>query len=640
MAHHQYESVHVANAINFPHADFVFVPGFSTVVGPTGAGKTTILDLLYFAIGAPHPGNPERFDPQVEATLGPGVVTAVIRTKYGERYAAVRSLGTPPRVYRLGATGREIRDADEVDVSLSGELFDSEHYGPGDIFALARDPARQLALLDRFAQADVDGVSEEIARVERKLAHGDVVMRRLALELVDDAEATKDLPENEEALAALQRAEGPDASETARAHEAKATRGRERTAISELSKELAAADGALRTFASEYTARIARAAIADLESGAHAAIFQRANAAAQRAAVAIEEGARRMHDDLAASERAVADEARALAAAHVDEDGAYQALLAKSEADVARATDRARLQKRCEELRHAKRLEADHRRDHDAQKRERDALLDERARLYVQRLKVREDAIAKNQARIGDYIEINLAHCRGTDAYHALLTELLEGSRVRVELIANIARGILPADLVAAIVADDPERIIAVDETKTDKAQRARKIMALLRDTGRLGEIETVPLADVPTIKLKVGEHFEPSGGLSTGQSCTCILAILLARRAGPLVIDQPEDHLDNRYVYKVLVQALREVQKERQILIVTHNANLPMLGDAGWVFVIGATGRVGRIEHQGTVDDLRTVLEDLMEGGREAFLKRGERYGHKHIASLPSRNG
>lgn len=118
---------------------------------------------------------------------------------------------------------------------------------------------------------------------------------------------------------------------------------------------------------------------------------------------------------------------------------------------------------------------------------------------------------------------------------------------------------------------------------------------------------------------------------MSPGQRCSALLPILLLNGDGPLIIDQPEDNLDNRLIREVVVNVLATMKLRRQIVIATHNPNLPVLGDAEQVIALGA---VGADESQVLVDgdlDQRDVVKeitDIMEGGREAFQYRYAVYG------------
>jgi DNA repair ATPase RecN len=81
--------------------------------------------------------------------------------------------------------------------------------------------------------------------------------------------------------------------------------------------------------------------------------------------------------------------------------------------------------------------------------------------------------------------------------------------------------------------------------------------------------------------------------------------------------------------VYDTIVTALRAVKGSRQVIFVTHNPNIPVLGDAERVFVFGSDGQHGTLRQVGTVDECKDDIERILEGGRDAFLKRKDRYGH-----------
>jgi energy-coupling factor transporter ATP-binding protein EcfA2 len=159
--------------------------------------------------------------------------------------------------------------------------------------------------------------------------------------------------------------------------------------------------------------------------------------------------------------------------------------------------------------------------------------------------------------------------------------------------------------------------------------ERARKVVDALKSSGTYYTIETADLDDRPCIELLDGGTFKESTQLSTGQRCTTILPILLTQSERPLLIDQPEDNLDNAFVYDTIVTALRAVKGSRQVIFVTHNPNIPVLGEAERVFVFSSDGQHAILKQVGTVDECKDQIERILEGGREAFLQRKARYGH-----------
>ena len=116
---------------------------------------------------------------------------------------------------------------------------------------------------------------------------------------------------------------------------------------------------------------------------------------------------------------------------------------------------------------------------------------------------------------------------------------------------------------------------------------------------------------------------------LSTGQKNTAILSLLLARGNGPVFIDQPEDELDSEFLFRELVPMFRKAKLQRQMVVVTHNANIPVNADAELVYALNAEGGKGICRTQGGLDcsNVTRAVLDIMEGSEEAFLRRKEKY-------------
>ena len=118
---------------------------------------------------------------------------------------------------------------------------------------------------------------------------------------------------------------------------------------------------------------------------------------------------------------------------------------------------------------------------------------------------------------------------------------------------------------------------------------------------------------------------------LSPGQRSSAMLPLISLTEHAPLVIDQPEDNLDNRLVGKMLVNILTDLKEKRQIIVATHNPNIVVSGDAEQVIVLEALSYTeGICARSGSIDTPEIVdsVLDLMEGGKEAFLIRQRRYG------------
>lgn len=141
-------------------------------------------------------------------------------------------------------------------------------------------------------------------------------------------------------------------------------------------------------------------------------------------------------------------------------------------------------------------------------------------------------------------------------------------------------------------------------------------------------ELNTAPDGDAPT--------WQTLEALSTGQKATAVLLLLLLESEAPLVIDQPEDDLDNRFITEGVVPIIRQEKGRRQFVFSTHNANIPVLGDAELILGLAASGegREGHAkivpEHMGSIDSkpVRELVEEILEGGKDAFEMRRSKYG------------
>ena len=139
-----------------------------------------------------------------------------------------------------------------------------------------------------------------------------------------------------------------------------------------------------------------------------------------------------------------------------------------------------------------------------------------------------------------------------------------------------------------------------------------------------------VRLKDRVDFRLRDGSVDKSIDELSTGQKCAVVLPIVLSEQMRTLILDQPEDHLDNAFLVTNVIGGLdTRRQSGAQTIIATHNANIPVLGEAENVIVLTSDGQAGTVAVQGPFDT-DTVVDNitrLMEGGREAFARRSAFY-------------
>lgn len=142
-------------------------------------------------------------------------------------------------------------------------------------------------------------------------------------------------------------------------------------------------------------------------------------------------------------------------------------------------------------------------------------------------------------------------------------------------------------------------------------------------------------------------EDWQPVVQGSPGQRTAAMLAFVLHHGKEPLVLDQPEDDLDSEWIFKLVVKELRQSRWHRQLIVVSHNANIPVLGDAEQVIALEnrsgklaircttevlADGSLTVIPHVGPVESphVRKDIQAIMEGGVAAFVLREQKYNNE----------
>lgn len=202
--------------------------------------------------------------------------------------------------------------------------------------------------------------------------------------------------------------------------------------------------------------------------------------------------------------------------------------------------------------------------------------------------------------------------------------------------VQRLARKISPAEFAESLLDDNAALLGLVDED--GEPFFAPDTLATVRIWDRVFDLHTMRLDDRPRIEVQEpGRERKPFDRLSTGQQRSVLLSLLLcAERSEPLILDQPEDHLDGGYIASAVVRHLEAAKERRQVIIATHSANLTVLGDAELVIPMHVVNGLGRQFDAGAVD--RPATRDqvcaLLEGGVEAYRRRGERYGFRFASS------
>ena len=257
----------------------------------------------------------------------------------------------------------------------------------------------------------------------------------------------------------------------------------------------------------------------------------------------------------------------------------------------------------------------------------REVALDRLDQIREGRFKSRQECAQMLSHDLGPRIRVTVERAGQVEQYAAVISECLKGSGLHYnELAPSLSSSMSPRELTECI--DDSNHEL-ISEVLGINRERSIRLIAALKSCN-LGELVTVSVEDNVLFTLLDGSEYKPIDDLSTGQRCTVILPLILEQRDKVIVVDQPEDHIDNAFIADTVVKAIRERSPVSQILFSTHNPNIPVLGDAERVIHLSSDGKRGFVLKAASLDDVEIVIAitNVMEGGRDAFRRRANFYG------------
>ena len=588
--------------------DLRFEAGLNVLIGARGTGKTSLIELIRFALGASAftEDAERRGSQQALSVLQGGQVTVVLRdgedrfvVTRGARDETPRSIHPIPPVTVLAQS-----EIEAVGAQATGRIHLIDRFRPN------RGEAHQLrsSLLSilRSLTAEIGGVRDELRFINEQILEMQTVR----------GERVEAVAQQQELLESI-KATDDDRAELAELQERAAVLGVRSAVYERTTATLNNFRRGILTIAEglgEIEEWPDKAGENDLLSGVKGKIAEAANNL--KITIGIVEGAgtevqtlieqnsadRLMTDEKARASRRALDELQAGAGAlarQVEVLTEREAQLGALE-DLAkdRATKVVELQK--------------HRRD----------VFDELEGEQAERFQSRTQICNRLNDDLGPEIKAEVTESGMTNNYANIISAALRGSGIHYNTLAPLlATHISPLELVEAVESDDVQAITEAAEIATE---RAMNVVAYLQSRS-LTDLIAAPVDDSVELSLLDGVGYKESDSLSIGQRCTVVLPVLLSGHGELLIIDQPEDHLDNAFITETLVERLRERQPGDQFILASHNANIPVLGEADLVVRLASDGRRGFVEHVGKLDAPETVraITSVMEGGVEAFERR-----------------
>ena len=597
----------------------------NAVIGGRGTGKSTLLECLRYALDVPHKGEDaiKQGDQIVKENLGRAGGRVILKLRsaasYMKPYTVIRRFGEPPRV--IDEQGNESRLHPGRDLLPGVEI-----YGQNEIYELAKSPGALTHVLDRFLPESMEQQSR-LDSVYRKLRENSERLAK-AQEQKDEIETQiAQLPKLEEQvrqfkeqgleeklkqvpLLEKERHLGPRILE-----EAKRVRDGQRQFEESLPDLVFLSDKAL-------------------EDLPHAALLQRGRQLLENLDATLRQKIGEIDKAVGEAETALTgligelDKALETSEAQLEKEFAkLPAVAGKDGKEIGRSYQR--LLREIEQVRPAQtRLKTVDTLVKELEQARRN-LLGEISDIRSVRTGAKQKAVKELNARLARKLRIMIV----PEGLRKPLREFLQGlpgiGEGKTKWIDE-AQDLTVMGLAAAI-REGKDALLGKGWALTSGlAETLNRMMP-----AQLFALEAIDLEERVGLELNVshsGERYRDLDRLSTGQQCTAILHLLLLDNPDPLIMDQPEDNLDNAFIAKRIVQELRTAKTKRQFLFATHNANIPVFGDAEWIGVCSAFEDCAEmpVEAQGSIDipAVRDQVASILEGGKEAFMQRKEKYG------------
>ena len=597
--------------------------GLTCIIGARGSGKSTLAEAMRFALCGTS-AVPKHCADLIQANLAGGALVTITALADGSnRYTVKRGLKQNPVL--LTSDGRAINTVD-LD---RGTFLPVDAYSSLEIEAIADEALghKRRSLLDELRSEQMRNIQMSLAESSRALeTNADRIRtaRRSIDDLTEQIEELGDVRVRLGAIAPSDRESSEDFVQLSRQQQLDL---REIAKLDSTDRDLKTLGEALERLRREaqqvFAARLTE------EQSANAETMRRYDKVLAALMAPVEKNVSAIQTRIREAQNAVAQARQDVAEVHTSHAGDLARLNAQNQAASEQARMRASLEQQVARLETLEQQRVELNSELKTLLETRKSLKADHILMRDQVSLIRDEVASELQHEAGERVRIRVMRNADHMSYQEMLVEGLKGARVRnqAELLGTLMQ-LRPEQLAQIIQSNDLEFFEEVTHFGTE---RSRKILDAFRESLDPLALEITAIEDRIAIELNVattgGPHFKDASDLSRGQKCTALLPILLARRDNPLIIDQPEDNLDNHFIFETVVNAVKRMKRRRQMIFITHNANIPVLAEAELVLVMTSDGRVGAIEKHGTVDECREQIIELLEGGREAFELRSKRY-------------
>jgi len=601
-----------------------FNGNLNTLIGGRGTGKSTIIESLRYVLDLEPFGEEAK-----KASLG--ILKKVIRS--GTKISLlVRSHHPSLKDYLIERTYPNppvIKDVDENVLSLTPRDIcrNVEIYGQHEIGELTKPTTKLSRLLDRFLDEDIH-LAERKRKARKELAFNRGKLIDNQKELNEISENLSRLPALEETFKRFKEAgleerlkdqsllvKEEQVLKTARSRLSQVREGLENIRMMVEVDRTFVSEAALKDLPAKETLRKLDLILASLETNLRKIVgeYEKYLGTAETDTEKVSETWERRHQEV---------------------QHEYEKLLRELQKEAIDGEEFVRISRQIEGLKPLKDRQEKLNREKEALSVRRRNLLIDWEDIKGAEFRSLDKATKRVNRKLDKQVRVDVAFCGDREPLFNVLHERIGGQLKRtIDTLGE--RDDLSLSEFIATCRKGPAELQSKFDITPDQARR-------IGEAGEevFMELEELDLPHTTIMKLNIGspdrEVWKEMKELSTGQKATAVLLLLLLEADAPLIIDQPEDDLDNLFIAEGIVPKMREEKRRRQFVFSTHNANIPVLGDAELIVGLKAVGEAEEghgeipLEWMGSIDDenVRLNVEEILEGGRDAFEIRRAKYG------------
>jgi energy-coupling factor transporter ATP-binding protein EcfA2 len=622
------KTIAIKNSPFFEDIKIDFSVKLNCIMGGRGTGKSTILHLLKSAIFTTAENDKNTYN-VLKSNLGNGEVSVEIESEDGGFYRITKTFNDEPQPYKHP-------NSEYFPIDKIFDEIECDFYETGRIEEIGRSAKDRLHLLDKKVKVEIQEYEQEIKQLQIDLDANsqDIKTINLRLTRIDESLLQYDGIESEFELQKQHQPIGLKEEEKIEFEEADS---KEKTRKSEkrfLNKIIDAYSDFKIEFASKNIelAELKSKVQFEKDSSLNLEIMKEIYNSTESASNKIQANISNISMEIESLLSVLNSSSIKLSETHDIQQAEFIKIKQKFEAHREYINKYHLLSKRLNEKETLMKdkIELNEKRDKIKQTR----------KLLVRKLndskqsifKVRLNSINELNKTFDGAIVINLTFSGITENFEDKLREALKGSGMRYnEIIPRIVDS-FSTDEFASVIHEK-----ALDKLKTISGidlGRAESLINALHETEAIYEIERLYCDDLPEFKLRIHEgelleeNYRKSDELSMGQRCTTVLPIIFAVSNNPLIIDQPEDNLDNKYISGKIHEIIRSQKDLRQLILITHNPNIPVLSESENNIFLKFDRKSG-IENTGNVDAVKENIIELLEGGESAFKTRKSTYGY-----------